>query len=353
MDRLDSIGARYSQSIQLVALLALVVTFFAGCDRGDEAAPKAVPGRNILVSDVAGGKGGLQLLETISWNDVVPTAEGVSSDKAFTRRVIEATATQLHPPALYLRGILLLSAEDPQSALAAFELIPPGEIPAELLYAPYRLHNALNPRTPNPFLTAILRAVELAQVPTLIQARVLATDGRMEQALKSYLRTDPADWTTQDAAHLRALRFQAGLANDTAAMIQAALKAGRVRESLRSELIDILNAPRDQESLENMKAQLVYQIQTDPGTREAAIKSAQQQLSVRQQFMEKNYRALLDQHRDRPAVELPDETVLMLMLSAAQLRDGSALELWSQEMTRRYPTPEVEKWTRELQEAAR
>ena len=226
MDNPDSIGARSRQSIPPAALLALAAILFAGCDRGNEVADEFSGGRNVLIIDFAGGTADLNLLESISWKDVVPTAEGISSDKAFTRKAIETTAPLLHPPALYLRGLLQLAAEDPQSARATFELIPPDQIPAALLYAPYGLHNALDPRTPNPFLAAMLRAVELAQVKPLIQARVLATDGRMEPALKSYLRTDPADWTTQDAAHLRALRFQAGLANDTAVMLQAALKAG-------------------------------------------------------------------------------------------------------------------------------
>ncbi len=348
MDNSPFFQSRGWQVSPLLALLVSATLFLLGCDHNQESGRPATAGRNILISDVAGGNVDLHLLEAISWNDVVPTAEGVSSDKAFSRKIIEATTAARHSSTRYLRGMLLLAAKDPKSAQEAFEEIPPGDIPAALVYAPYRLHNEIRPGQANPFLPAMTHAVEQGEVPPLIQARVWAVEGQTEKTLKAYLQTDPAEWTTQDVAHFRVLRFQAGLANDTAVILQAALKAGRVRQNLRGELVGILSAPRDAKALEEIKAQLVRQIETDPNTRAAAITSAKQQLSIRQQFLEKKYRELLDQHRDRPAVDLPDETVLMLVLSAAQLREVAALNLWSQEMKRRYPTPDVEKWIREL-----
>lgn len=353
MDNCNLIRSRGWRFSTPVALLVGAAFFLLGCDRGHESGRQAPTGRNILISDVAGGKVDLQLIDSISWKDVVSTAEGVSSDKAFSRKIIEATKTARRPATLYLRGMLLLAVNDAKAAQATFAAIPPAEIPVALLYAPYRLHNGIRPDQSNPFLPAMTRTVEQGQVQPLIQARVWAVEGQTEKALKAYLQTDPAEWTTQDVAHLRVVRFQAGLANDTAVMLQAALKAGRVRQNLRGELIGILNAPRDKAALEEMKAQLVHQIQTDPNTRAAAIASANQQLLIRKQFLEKKYRELLDQHRHRPAVDLPDETVLMLVLSAAQLHEAAALELWAQEMKRRYPTPEVEKWIRELHAPSR
>jgi len=116
--------------------------------------------------------------------------------------------------------------------------------------------------------------------------------------------------------------------------------------------VAILKAPQDQASLDQLKAQLLQQINSNPDVRRAAITGAVQQLSVRQKFVGRKYRELLDGCSAQNAIELPDETVLMLTLSAARLRDAAAFDRWSQELKRRYPTAEMEKWLKELRAPA-
>jgi len=68
------------------------------------------------------------------------------------------------------------------------------------------------------------QAVAEQRVPPVVQARVLWNQGLMQEALRVYLKSDPASWASQDILAFRSLRFHAGLANNTAAMLQAASK---------------------------------------------------------------------------------------------------------------------------------
>lgn len=335
------------------ALIAGSAVFFFLRSHYAPDAPGLSPGRDILVNAIGDGTVDEQLLASLSWNDLAATAEGISADQNLRDQVIAITAGMQHPPALYLSALLLMAANDLPSALETFLLIPPTQIPPTHLYAPYRLHNGLRPSQPNPFLAEVNRAVAENGVPPLIQARVLAGQGRLPDALKAYLKTDPAEWTDLDLRALRGLRMHAGLANNTATMLLAALKGGRVPSALRPQLIEVLKAPLESSTMDDLKGQLLEQINRDPDIRRAALAGAEQQLKVRQEFVGRNYRGMLDGNRIENAMSLPDETVLMLVLSAARLQDSSAFDAWTQELTRRYPTPEVKQWIKELRAPSR
>lgn len=335
----------------LLGLLILVggpILFLLLPRRHPPPSPALSQGRNLLATGVAGRRMDEALLNKLAWADVVPTAEGLGTDKGWCEEVVALAGRMRHPPVLYLRGLLLLATNELASALATFLLIPVAEIPATHLYAPFRLHYELRPAEPNPFQAAISRAVAQNQVPPLIQARVLAGDGRLREALKAYLKTDPAEWASLDVRVLRGLRLHAALGGDTAAMLQAGLSGGRVRRDLRPQIVEVVNAPLDQATMEDLKNRMLRQIDGDPALRRAALTGAVQQLTVRQQFVGRKYRELLDQQGARPALDQPDETVLMLTLAAARLQDAAAFERWSQELKRRYPTSEIEQWLNQL-----
>lgn len=309
-------------------------------------------GRNVLVADVASGKPELKLLENLAWRDVIPTVEGVSGQKNLAPEVMATTAALKNPTALYLRAMLQLAANDPRGASATFGKISPSEIPEALLYAPYRVFRSESGQ-PNPFRERMKAAVAQGAVTSLVQARVHAAEAEFDLALKAYMSSDPAEWTRFDVVQFRALRMQSPLANDTAAMLQAALKAGRVPQKLRPELLAVLETPYDKAALEQMKAQLLAAMHSTPDLRNAAIAGAEQQLAARQKFAQKKYREMLAEYRERAPESLPDETVLMLVLGSAQEKDSAAFSPWSQELTRRYPTPEVQKWIKQIRPAPR
>lgn len=331
-----------------LSLVTAGVGFLFFHNRHSGKPPELSGGRNIFANWPTGQGSAEHLLSTLSWNDVFSTAEGVGSDKSFREEITGIKVKVNHPPALYLRALLLMAGNDPQSALKTFLLIPPHEIPPTHLYPPYRLHNVIRPSQPNPFLGAVNQAVAENMVQPLVRARVFATEGRLPESLKEYLKTDPADWADLDIRALRSLRMHAGLANNSAAMLLAALKGGRVPVHLRPQVVEILNAPRDKATLEDLKKQFLQQIDSDPAIRQAAITSAVQQVSLRQKFVGRRYRELLDEKHNEAPMSLPDETVLILTLSAAQLRDAPAFDCWSKELQRRYPTPEIQKWLSQL-----
>lgn len=310
-------------------------------------------GRNVFADQTTERRVDPQSLASLAWDDVSATAEGLSADRDLLAEVSRVAAHSRHSPAVYLRGLLLLAANDTESALTTFLLIRPEEIPPSHLYGPYRLHNVLRPSEKNPFQDAITRAVAESKVPPLIQARVLAAEGRLQEALKAYLKTDPASWTDWDLRALRPLRIHSGLANDTGTMLLAALKGGRVPESLRPQIIELIKAPVDAATLEDLKRQFLIQVNTNPLIRQAAITGAVQQLAVRQKFVGKKYRALLDEHAAADPKGLPDETVLMLTLSGTQLQDVAGFNRWSKELKRRYPTKEIDQWLNQLRPATR
>jgi hypothetical protein len=331
----------------LLALGAGLAVFLA-LDRRPKPAAVPPPGRNVLARGAGERTLDPQLLSAVTWNDVGATAEGVNADRALREEVIQATDTNRHAPAVYLRGLLLLANTNLESALGTFLRIAPAEIPASHLYAPYRLHSTLRPSATNPFAAGLHQAVQEARVPPLIAARTFVADGRLAEALKAYLRTDPADWTALDVRALRGLRLHAAFANDTAAMLQAALKAGRVPEELRAEVVAAVKAPADPATLDDLRQQFLQRLKADPDLQRAAVTGAVRQLEVRQQFAGRKYRELLDGKSVDNPLELPDETVLMLTLAAAKVRDEPAFERWSQELTRRYPTAEIRQWLNQL-----
>jgi hypothetical protein len=336
-----------------VLFIPIIVFWFLTPARTQKSVIGLPTGRNIILSGVADRKVDELLLKTLLWEDVIATAEGVWANKELRKEVAALAGKTRHPPALYLRGLLLMATDDLPAALASFLLIPAAELPLTHVYAPYRLQNALRPAQPNPFLAAMNRAISENRVPPLIQGRVLASEGRFEEAIKAYLATDPAGWLDLDMRALRTLRMHAGLGGHTSAMLMAALKAGRVPTPLRAEVVGILKAPQDQMAGEDLRTQLLRQIKTNPGVREAAISGAGHQLDLRQKFVSRKYREVLDPHASANPVLLPEETVLMLVLSSAQVRDVSSLDLWSQELKRRNPTPETVTWLNQIRRSAK
>lgn len=343
---------RWIPATVLLLLAGVLAGFFVWKAQKSQATVSVRPGRNIIVLGVADGRLDAKLLGTLNWEDVVPTAEGIAANKNLCREVVAVAKRANHPPGAYLSGLLLMASGDLEAALASFTSVPVASIPATHLYAPYRLQSVLRSTQPNPFLPPLARAVAENQVPPLIQARILAAQGKTPAALKAYLQTDPAQWADIDARTLGAMRMQSGSARETAVLLQGALRGGRVPEPIRPQLIAWVKAPSEPVSMEDLKRRMLERIRRDPKLKEAAIAGAAQQLEVKQKFVGKHYRELLDAHRGAAAMEQPDETVLMLTLSAARLKDEMELDRWSKELRRRHPSTDTDTWLNQIRSPA-
>jgi len=71
----------------------------------------------------------------MSWDDVGPTSEGIGTNTTLAVNVVASAGKLNHPPAIYLGGLLLVAANEPQKALAAFERIPVVKIPPPMFTA--------------------------------------------------------------------------------------------------------------------------------------------------------------------------------------------------------------------------
>jgi hypothetical protein len=289
-----------------------------------------------------------EAFDEMEWSDVQPTAESAGRDLDLRERVLELTAQSRRAPVIYLRGLLLLATREPSGALDTFGRLAPEEIPALHLYAPYRLYGYLHPKTPNPYLPPLERAIAAKRVPALIEARVEAHEGDLQRALGAYLRSDPGLWTKHDLEVFQGMLQHAGLANEAGIMLRAALRGGRIEPPLQTNIMTLLMPADADASQDALRARLSEYLLNNPQGRKLATAATARQLDLRKRFVERDYRGLLEDHRLADPVSLPNETVLFLFLAAAHEKDATALDRWSQEVKRRVPTAEVQEWVKQI-----
>jgi hypothetical protein len=289
-------------------------------------------------------------LDRLTWDDIAATAAGTGARVGLLHDVLESAQGNARPEVLYLRGLLLMAESRPGEALSSFDSIPLDRIPPVHLYAPFRLHGALRPGTPNPYREPLVAARRAGSLPPLIAARVAATEGDLEASLKGYLGSDPARWARHDLVAFRSLRLHAGLAPDTGAMIAAALRGGRVPSRLRADL-ERLVVSAEPASPAVLRERLRRLLEENPEAREVAVQAAKQELRARQLFLGRHYATLVAENRDRNPTHVPDVTLLLLLLSANRVGDGDLADRWAQEVRRRHPEPEVAQWLAALRTA--
>jgi hypothetical protein len=282
-------------------------------------------------------------LSRLTWDDIAATAAGTRARDGLLLEVIEAADDAGGPEARYLRGLLLLAESRPEEALSSFGSIRVDLIPPVHLYAPYRLHAAVRPGVSNPYRAPLVAARRAGDLPPLIAARVAATEGDLEASLQGYLASDPAQWARHDLEAFRALRLHAGLAPDAGRMVAAALRAGRVPSRLRADL-ERLVAAADPTSPAVLRARLRKLLEDNPAAREIAVAAAKEQLRARQLFLGRQYATLVEENRDANPTNVPDATLLLLLLSANQVGEDDLTDAWAQEVRRRNPEPEVAQW---------
>jgi len=294
-----------------------------------------------------------EVLTALDWQSLekLIRAVGASSDKQ--RQVIELTSDAENPAAIYLRGFVLMITAKPMQALGAFDRLDVEAIPAAFLYPPYRLQRQMRPEAPNRYLGALRGAIDAGSVSPLITARVLAQEGDPSTALSSYLQTDPAQWVTYDVECIKKIGRHAGLSSEMRRMIAGALKSGRVSARIQEPLRQALVLETDPAEVREFKRKLKGELILDSSTGRAAVASVKQMLETRKLFLQRDYQAIIDQHQTANPMALPDEAVLLLLLSGARLENQLEMDRWGQEIKRRYPNQEVIDWVSELTTSAK
>jgi len=290
----------------------------------------------------------LSLLDRMRWADVATTLDAIGRDAMARQRAIAGVAASPEAPVRYLRGLLLLAQDDPVGAARTFAAIPAADIPPEHLYAPYRMYEVLGRGPENPFREPMREAVAAGRTSAIVGARVLGREGDLPGALEAFLRSDPAQWSTQDLDLLAALRQHAGLALEAVTMLKAALKGGRVRDSLRQPLIALVSVEGERVAAAQWQSRVPEILRGDSPVRQPLLAAVDRQLQLRERFLRRDYAGLIATHHAMDARQLPDETLLLLVLSSARQSATPDFERWSSELRRRFPDRSVATWLQTL-----
>ena len=206
----------------------------------------------------------------------------------------------------------------------------------------------LAPSTVSHHLKELRNSVAEGRVPPLIRARVQASDGELKEALRGYLRTDPASWTGYDVESLRRIGTHQGLSADLRRLISGALASGRVQQALVAPLREVARGGSAPTESERVKSQLRKEIEAQTPAGQIAIESAKRLINDRSLFLGQKYAELIAAHRESEPVELSTETVLLLFLSAVELEEQIEMDRWGQELKRRHAEVEVRDWVNEV-----
>ena len=244
----------------------------------------------------------------------------------------------------YLLAFYSMLHEQPDKALELFDTIPLEQIPDRYLYPPYRLERSLRPKESSRYVKPLKDASASSTISPLVQARFLSMEGDPQGALDAYLRTDPARWVNFDSTCLRKINQHAGLRQEFRMMISGALRSGRVKVALAERLRAMFTSDDGAERVAAFKKQLKRVLDTKDAASELAFASAEAMLSARKTFLERKYDELLSRHHSSNPTAVTTETALLVFLSATALENASEIERWGQELKRRYPAREVEKW---------
>lgn len=328
----------------LATCAAIACAWWFAATRNTPTPPSnAAPGQNLL-SGVIARDSVTPALTELRWEDMAATAAGTSARAGLRRDVIDTLASQPRVEARYFRGLLFMAEQRPEEALAAFEAIPVDRIPALHLYAPYRLHGTLRPGRPNPYRAGLVAARRAGQLPPLIAARIAAAEGDMKAAVASYVTSDPAQWARHDLGAFRALLLHAGLSPDTRTMLLAALRGGRVPGSIKGDVQGLLESTRASAPPDEVRAALKRLLRENPVARDVAVAAASEQLRVRRLFLARQYAQLVREHRASDRTSLPDATLVIVLVSANETGDRDLRDLYAQELRRRHPDGDVDRF---------
>jgi len=329
----------------LAVMVASSCLFLLGCSREEHPpSPGDAPGFSVVKNSMTGGVS-KEVLKTMRWEDVVPTAEACARNE-LSESVLEYSVGLPEGPCVYLRGLLELSLSHPDQAHAEWSRLDPTVMPPDFLYAPWRL--AATRSGENRFAAPLAAAVKAGHAGPLVTARWHAADANWVAALETYLRTDPAEWSPHEVDQFRMMKLNRPTARDADQLMAGALRGGRVPQSLRGDLARLIK-----ETPKPDKAALAAALKSDPELAAAAIEAASRQLGLRQAFASNRFAEVVEKIRDEDPSGASDETVLLAFLSASQVDEKPLADRWAQELHRRKPTAETAQWIAEIRKATR
>ncbi|MCC5023385.1 MAG: hypothetical protein J6386_11610 [Candidatus Synoicihabitans palmerolidicus] len=144
--------------------------------------------------------GDLGELQALSWGRVESTLNHLAADAFARDRAIEEMEEMRTAPTVYARAFLLAAKGDVEAGREALREVDASVVPGRCAYAAWRLGIEANAGLANRFWLAVGRAAEAGELGLLQAARVRAVDGKWEDALKGYLTSDPARWTSFDVS---------------------------------------------------------------------------------------------------------------------------------------------------------
>lgn len=302
-------------------------------------------GRDRLAEQTIAGASPLESVQqTLTWNDIDQTLASANLDISLRNALLNAIPDAVNPAFLYLGALLQLSVGDAEGSLQTLQRISPDNIPVRYLYAPYRLHANLRSNAENPWRRPMQIVVSQGGVPSIIAARFYAQEGQLTDAFRAYVATDPAEWKNHDIGLLGRLRQHSGFAPDVLVVLRNALAGQRLQASVATAVQQLIDDSGAQQELAVSVQRLVAAARNPSPERDMLLATIERQLEIRKSFAEREYESLLSSCRQTLPVELPTETVYLLVLSAAQTRRVNDFDTWSLELQRRISGSEIRPW---------
>lgn len=327
----------------VLSAMAGVLVTASSCKRDPEAEAAASPAGRSMVTPSASGMVDSDALESMRWQDIAATVETcVRHHLADT--VLEKTGGSGAPPVIYLRGMLKFSRGDGQGAAAEWGRLDVEAVPADHLYAPWRLAASLGGE--NRYAAALDDAVASGRASSLVCARHHGLHARWKECMAAYLKTDPAAWTTHETKTFALLKLQAPHARDVTVLMAGALAGGRVPDELKVDLARLVK-----ETPVPDKEELATVLRTDPAFAVAAERAVADGLELRQAFAADRFAEVLRRVSTKKPEESPDEVVLLAFLSGVQQGDKDVADRWADELFRRNPKEETRIWIQEIRGA--
>lgn len=287
-----------------------------------------------------------RLIETLTWEQIPQAAYDLGDWNLQTKQFMAKSAPSGSGPVLYLRALLELGRNQPEEALREFSKIDPAAIPAALLYAPWRLWQTARPDEASPFDAPFFAAADAGHLDGLLTARADARRGKFKEALQRYLETDPAAWASVDVENFRAMMADEAFRNEAGTVLLAAFKGGKLPEAIRASAASLLLGQAPAEGVD--PARVAEFFNANPEAVAIAEETVRSLSEDRRLFAEEKFPDLVAKHAEGKPDALIDETVILLTIASSATGDKEAFGRWSQELSRRFPQPEVTSWIESL-----
>jgi hypothetical protein len=118
------------------------------------------------------------VLPKATWDNLDQLFSTTAENQVLQRRFLETASKSSEPVCQFVAALLHLTQGNEAEALEVFQKLPIDQVPANRLYAAYRLHQRLDNDQPNPFRSRLRKAIETGELSPLLAARFLRVRSR-------------------------------------------------------------------------------------------------------------------------------------------------------------------------------